>query len=241
MPKTAKVRKDRSSVHRKDTKKTHSGSGNGSGAGGSGHRSSRTWTKDIEKKSGYISIACALYIPAEGTKYHWALVFYSDNRKSWYICQVFQEGDEFYRASNSADPTASSRLTHLVYFGMVKEHKDTWKNMIALENSVTIPSISTNTDCQNFVLDLWRLLCDSGYIDEDVWQYGVNAVSPFYGDVIDRSQQQQEPKSAEFIDPADDEDDDDEADYSQQGTTQGYSHASDEGGYWAADGNWHSY
>lgn len=138
-------------------------------------------TGNNEGRRDPIEIYGAVYTPAFGNYYDWALAMYNPSTNAWLVFQVTQEpdGGPFVPQITQRDPRSAPRcITPLMSLGYVEE---AW--MVQLEQliyGIQVPGEAASWNCQDYVLEIWEAMMECGMISSDTWQAGRDSMMPYY-------------------------------------------------------------
>ncbi|KAF5020566.1 hypothetical protein F66182_7398 [Fusarium sp. NRRL 66182] len=175
---------------------------------------SKTSTSKSEKRSGrrdnraLVDVYCAIYNPHLGNYYHWALAINHQTTRGWLLFEVIQDVHDgpFEAVMRETNP-ASSASCHqpLLLIGQIDAE---WTNtLVTAIGEIQVPGEGLSWNCQDYVLEIWRVMLNYGMITHHTWQDGHNAMLPYYGqDFGEQNQDQEDERDEEYEDSSEEHD-----------------------------------
>ncbi|KAK3175439.1 hypothetical protein K4F52_010269 [Lecanicillium sp. MT-2017a] len=136
---------------------------------------------DSGGQASILNLYCAIYTPHFGNYYHWAFAVSDLAGVDWHIFEVVQDVQDgpFTPAHRMVNPMNSRRCRQpLIYLGQL--HVGWWETLV---NNIyeMRPGEALSWNCQDYVMEIWDMMCSVGMIEQSTWQYGRAAMMPYYG------------------------------------------------------------
>jgi hypothetical protein len=129
-----------------------------------------------------LQLYCASYSPYFGNFYHWAFSVFDPASEQWHVFEVIQdvENGPFRPEHRPVNPQKSIRCRRpLTLLG----HMDPgwWDILVQQIGTISVPGEAESWNCQDYVIEIWEVMMESGMVDHQTWYNGKETMMAFYG------------------------------------------------------------
>ncbi|KAI0399464.1 hypothetical protein F4802DRAFT_612135 [Xylaria palmicola] len=148
---------------------------------GKKHSGQEDRKSEKESSDAYVDLYCAIYAPSGGNCYHFAFVTFNPEEGRWSIFEAVRNvaNGPLRPHRLEIDPRNSVRCLPLESLGRMNAG---WvPTFIDAVGGITVPGEADSWNCQDYVMEIWKMMLDMGMIDERTWSTGKATMLRFYG------------------------------------------------------------